>query len=158
MVTLARRCPILTGAVSMPNATGLRRVALVELIEQGATFRQAAACLNVAPATAHRWWRRFRGAQPTELTSGAWALDRSSRPYRSPGRTSAAEEQRICEARRRTNLGPGRLAGDGRVRGRCDLEAVFRQPLCRDSNVPRKNARSFRGPHDPFLSLRYSSR
>src|SRR5882724_2158228 len=88
-----------------------RRVALVELIAAGSTFRQAAACLNVAPATAHRWWRRFEIALPTELSSGSWALDRSSRPHQSPARTSDAEEQRICEARRRTNLGPGRLAG-----------------------------------------------
>jgi transposase InsO family protein len=43
--------------------------------------------------------------------SGRWAFDRSSRPHRSPRRTPAAQEERICEARRRTNLGPGRLAG-----------------------------------------------
>src|SRR5919199_1468914 len=42
---------------------------------------------------------------------GALGIDRSSRPQRSPRRTPAAEEQRICEARRRTNLGGGRLAG-----------------------------------------------
>jgi transposase InsO family protein len=87
------------------------RIALVELIEQGQTFRQAAACLNVSPATAHRWWRRFSLASPTELSRRSWAQDRSSRPHRSPRRTSAEEERRICEARRRTNLGPGRLAG-----------------------------------------------
>jgi len=87
------------------------RVALVDLIEQGATFRQAAACLNVSPATAHHWWQRWRRALPAELSSGSWALDRSSRPHRSPARTPATEERRICEARRRTNLGPGRLAG-----------------------------------------------
>jgi transposase InsO family protein len=87
------------------------RVALVELVSRGASFRQAAACLNVAPATAHRWWWRWREASPAERGSGRWAFDRSSRPHRSPRRTPAAEEQRICEARRRTNLGPGRLAG-----------------------------------------------
>ena len=32
---------------------GRRR--LVELIEQGSSLRAAAAALNVAPATAHRW-------------------------------------------------------------------------------------------------------
>jgi hypothetical protein len=87
------------------------RVALVEPVDQGRTFRQAAACLNVAPATAHRWWWRWRAASPAERSSGRWALDRSSRLRRSPRRTAAAEEQRICQARRRTNLGPGRLAG-----------------------------------------------
>jgi len=34
------------------------RLALCEAIESGMTFRQAAACLNVSPATAHRWWHR----------------------------------------------------------------------------------------------------
>ena len=87
------------------------RVALVELIASGSTFRQAAACLNVAPATAHRWWRRWQHADEQDRLSGRWAFDRSSRPHRSPGRTAENEEQRICQARRRTNLGPGRLAG-----------------------------------------------
>ena len=87
------------------------RVALVELVNHGSTFRQAAACLNVAPATAHKWWRRWRQATDDERRSGRWALDRSSKPTSSPTRTPAGEEQRICDARRRTNLGPGRLAG-----------------------------------------------
>jgi transposase InsO family protein len=87
------------------------RAALVELVRSGSTFRQAAACLNVAPATAHRWWHRWLGAAESERSSGRWAFDRSSRPHRSPARTSAEEEARICQARRRTNLGPGRLAG-----------------------------------------------
>ena len=87
------------------------RMALVELLDGGATFRQAAACLNVAPATAHKWWRRRASASPTELCQGSWALDRSSPPHRSPRRTSSEHEQRICAARRRTHLGPGRLAG-----------------------------------------------
>jgi len=87
------------------------RVALVELIEQGQTFRQAAACLNVSPATAHRWWRRFSSALPAELACGSWALDRSSRPLCSPNQTPPDQERRICQARQRTNLGPGRLAG-----------------------------------------------
>jgi predicted DNA-binding protein len=36
-------------------------LALVEAIESGMTLRAAAAALNVAPATAHRWWHRWRG-------------------------------------------------------------------------------------------------
>ena len=38
------------------------RLELVTLIEQGSTFRAAAAALSVAPATAHRWWHRWRAA------------------------------------------------------------------------------------------------
>ena len=36
------------------------RLELVTLIERGSTLRAAAAALNVAPATAHRWWHRWR--------------------------------------------------------------------------------------------------
>jgi transposase InsO family protein len=88
------------------------RVALVELIERGMSFRAAAAALNVSPATAHRWWHRRRAsvALGDEATS-PWFCDRSSRPHRQPRRLSAAEEAPILRARRETNLGPGRLAG-----------------------------------------------
>jgi transposase InsO family protein len=67
--------------------------------------------MSVAPATAHRWWWRWQQASDLERVSGAWSQDRSSRPRRSPRQTPEPVEQRICEARRRTNLGPGRLAG-----------------------------------------------
>ena len=42
------------------------RLALCQLVESGMTFRQAAACLNVSPATAHRWWRRYAVASLAE--------------------------------------------------------------------------------------------
>lgn len=88
------------------------RVALVGLIDQGMTFRAAAAALGVSPATAHRWWHRWRdsGAMADRATS-TWFCDRSSRPHRQPRRLSVAEEESILRARRETNLGPGRLAG-----------------------------------------------
>jgi len=87
------------------------RAQLVSVIKTGATFRAAAAAMSVAPATAHRWWWRWQQASVNDRESGRWAWDRSSRPARSPARTSPEDEQRICQARQRTNLGPGRLAG-----------------------------------------------
>jgi transposase InsO family protein len=87
------------------------RLALVEAIESGMTLRAAAAALNVAPATAHRWWHRWRSAGEEERRLGHWLEDRSSRPHRQPRRLSPAEEEPILQARRQTNLGPGRLAG-----------------------------------------------
>jgi transposase len=57
------------------------RLALVEAIESGMTLRAAAAALNVAPATAHRWWHRWRGASEAERRLGRWREDRSSRPH-----------------------------------------------------------------------------
>jgi transposase-like protein len=60
------------------------RLALVEAIESGMTLRAAAAALNVAPATAHRWWHRFRVAGEEERRLGSWLVDRSSRPHCQP--------------------------------------------------------------------------
>jgi transposase InsO family protein len=75
------------------------------------TQKAAAAAFCVAPATAHRWWHRWIAAGEQERRSGRWLWDRSSRPHRQPRRLTAAEEEPILEARRQTNLGPGRLAG-----------------------------------------------
>ncbi len=87
------------------------RLALVELIEAGWSLRRAAARLNVSPATAHRWWHRYRRAAEIGEGSRSWMLDRSSRPHRQPRKMTAIEEAVILEARERTGLGPGRLAG-----------------------------------------------
>src|ERR1700742_1605370 len=87
------------------------RLALVKAIESGMTLRAAAAALNVAPATAHRWWHRWRSAGGEEGRLGRWLQDRSSRPHRQPRRLTPAEEEPILRARRETGLGPGRLAG-----------------------------------------------
>ena len=83
------------------------RCALVCAIEGGVSLRAAAADFSVSPATAHRWWHRW-------LDGGrclSALVDRSSRPHHQPRRLSLEEEQRILDARRQTNLGPGRLAG-----------------------------------------------
>jgi transposase len=87
------------------------RLALVQAIESGMTLRAAAAALNVAPATAHRWWHRWLAAEDRQRRSGSWLLDRPSTPHRQPRRLSPAEEAPILRARRETGLGPGRLAG-----------------------------------------------
>jgi transposase InsO family protein len=87
------------------------RLALVEKVLEGESLRSVAAQRAVSVATVHRWWHRWLEASEQARRSGSWAADRSSRPRRSPRRLDAAEEQRICEARRRTNVGPGRLAG-----------------------------------------------
>ena len=84
---------------------------LVRLIREGASERQAAAWLSVAPATAHRWSVREREATAAERASGRWALDRSSRPRRSPGPVDATTEAHVCEVRRHTGWGPRLIAG-----------------------------------------------
>ena len=106
---------------------------LVLAIEAGASLRVAAAAFGVSPTTAHRWCHRWR--------EGNGLADRSSRPHRQPRRLSAAEEAPIIEARRQTNLGPGRLAGIvGRARSTI-WKVLRRHGL---SRRPRGQRESFR--------------
>jgi transposase InsO family protein len=103
------------------------RIELVRLMrEDGLSEREAAASLSVAPSTAHHWSVRERGASPQERVSGAWALDRSSRPHRSPRRTAADVERRVCQARARTGWGPRLLAAETGV-AHCTVHAILRR-------------------------------
>ena len=88
------------------------RVELVGLIvEDGVSERAAAAARSVAPATARRWQCRWWSAGEEDRVCGRWALGRSSRPRRSPARTAADLELRVCQERRRTGWGPRLIAG-----------------------------------------------
>ena len=119
------------------------RLALVRAIESGMTLRAAAAALNVAPATAHRWWHRYRVASDVDRQGDAWLRDRSSCPHRQPRRLTAGEEEPILRARRETNLGPGRLAGIVR-RARSTIWKVLRRHgLSRLRSEPRAPSRRY---------------
>ena len=82
------------------------------VVEDGETFAQAAAWANVSKSTVHGWVVRWRAASPADRASLACLHDRSSRPKTSPRQVPAAEEQRICELRRRTGWSPRRLADE----------------------------------------------
>jgi transposase InsO family protein len=84
---------------------------LVHLVQEGASLRAAARRLGVAPATAHRWWHRDEEASEAERRAGTYLRGRPPQPRSCPWQLGTAEEARILEARRRTNLGPARLAG-----------------------------------------------
>ena len=87
------------------------RYALVSAIEVGLSIREAARRHGVSPATACTWWRRWRNASPLERATRSCLFDRSSRPRSCPRLLSAAEQERICEARRKTGWGPRLIAG-----------------------------------------------
>ena len=89
---------------------GARR-RIVEQVKAGMTQKRAAARFCVSPATVNRWVRREREATAAQRALGAWALDRSSRPQRSPSMLSDAEHDRICEVREHTGWGPRLIAG-----------------------------------------------
>jgi transposase InsO family protein len=87
------------------------RLELVRLVEQGCSLRAAAAALGVAPATAHRWWHRWRAASDAERASRACLATRPPRPRSCPWALPEEAERRILAARERTGYGPARLAG-----------------------------------------------
>jgi transposase InsO family protein len=119
------------------------RLALVCLIGEGASLRSAAKASGVSVATAHRWSRRWSSASAEARASGAWAADRSSRPRRCPRQLEPAEQERICRARQRTNLGPGRLAGLlGRARSTI-YKVLARHGLSRRARAPRQSFKRY---------------
>ena len=86
------------------------RLELVRLIERGASLRAAAAALNVSPATAHRWWHRWRLASEEQRLSRACLSTRRPVPGSCPWALTVEQERAILEAREKTNWGPMRLA------------------------------------------------
>ena len=119
------------------------RLALVRLIEGGCSLRAAASQSGVSVATAHRWWHRWARADAIARVSGRWAADRSSRPRRSPWLLEESEQRRICLARQRTNLGPGRLAGLlGRARSTI-YKVLARHGLARRRRAPRQTFKRY---------------
>src|SRR5258707_3161179 len=71
-----------------------RREDLVEYVARGVTLKLAAADFSVTPKTAAKWVHRFRGQGKPGL------LDRSSRPLRSPRRTSSSLTEEVIALRR----------------------------------------------------------
>jgi transposase InsO family protein len=122
------------------------RLALAQAVMDGMTLKQAAACFNVSPATAHRWWHRRRAASVEELRSGAWLFDRSSRPHRSPGLLDAGAQERICEARRHTGWGPRLVAGVTGHPHSTVWKVLHRHGLSRRPRQPREEARRYEWP------------
>ena len=100
--------------------------------------------LVVSPATAHRWKRRWLEASAQRARSGAWARDRSSRPHRSPPRTPAQVEARVCAARERTGWGPRLIAGETGV-AHSTVHAILRRHGCsRAPRAPRERVSALR--------------
>jgi transposase InsO family protein len=100
----------------------------------------------VSRATAHRWKRRWLEAGAEERCSGAWASDRSSRPRRSPRRTAAEVEARVCAARERTGWGPRLIAGETGVAHSTVHAILSRHGCSRRPRVPREQFRRYEWP------------
>ncbi len=80
-----------------------RQLLVTRVLVEGWTVSSAARAQGISRATGHKWVRRFRAEGVAGLA------DRTSRPHRSPRRTSAAEVARIVAARSELRWGPDRL-------------------------------------------------
>jgi transposase InsO family protein len=116
------------------------RLRLVGLIEGGCSIRAAAAASAVSPATAHRWWHRWRQATPAERASRACLRARAPVPRSCPWRLDAASERRILDARERTNYGPARLAGLVGYRRSTVYKVLARHGRSRRRRTPRERS------------------
>ena len=88
---------------SKAKLTSFGRRLLISRIQSGWPLRRAAVALGISPARASVLYRRFK------LEGEAAFSIRSSRPRRSPRRTSVRIEARIERERRRRRWGPLRL-------------------------------------------------
>ncbi|MFE9143783.1 IS481 family transposase [Streptomyces tubercidicus] len=76
---------------------------LVDRVRSGRPVAHVAAEMGISRTTAHKWVRRF-------VAEGDAGLhDRASCPHRTPHRTSAADEARVCHLRTSRKLGPARI-------------------------------------------------
>ncbi|HZU04378.1 MAG TPA: IS481 family transposase [Chloroflexota bacterium] len=116
------------------------RLELVRLVESGATFRAAAAAMNVAPATAHRWWHRWEQASEQERASRTCLRARPPVPRTCPWRLEEAVERRILDARARTNLGPARLAGLVGYRRSTIWKVLYRHGCSQRRRTPQERS------------------
>lgn len=97
------------------------------LIERVITDRRPVAHvareLGISRQCAHRWVRRFRDE------GAAGLIDRSSRPRRTPTRTSPAREQAVLEARARLRFGHARLSATTGVPARTISRIMTRHQI-----------------------------
>jgi transposase InsO family protein len=80
-----------------------RTLLVTRVVVEGWTVSTATRAQGVSRATGYKWVRRFRAEGVAGLA------DRSSRPHRSPRRTSDGEVARILAARQELRWGPDRL-------------------------------------------------
>jgi len=122
------------------------RCALVGAIEGGLSIRAAAGRFNVSPATAHRWWRRWREADEESRRTLACLFDRSSRPHRSPRELAAELQERICACRRETGWGPRLVAAATGFAHSTVWKVLKRAGLSRPPRAAREPANSYEWP------------
>jgi transposase InsO family protein len=122
------------------------RFALVQAVEEGLSLKAAAAAFSVSPATAHRWWHRWREGGEDGRRTLCCLLDRSSRPHRSPRRLAPELEQAICACRRQTGWGPRLVAGATGVAHSTVWKVLRRAGISRPPRAAKEPANRYEWP------------
>jgi len=122
------------------------RYALVCAVEGGMTLKEAAASFSVSPATAHRWWHRWRDASEEARRTLSCLFDRSSRPLRSPRQLAPELAEAICACRRQTGWGPRLVAGATGFAHSTVWKVLKRAGLSRPPRALREPANSYEWP------------
>ena len=122
------------------------RFALVQAREAGLSVREVARRFSVSPATVCRWSCRWRAASEEERCTLSCLFDRSSRPRRMPRLLPAAEQRRICTARRRTGWGPRLLTLSTGHAHSTISKVLKRHGLSRPERPPREPVRRYEWP------------
>jgi transposase InsO family protein len=122
------------------------RCALVAAIEGGLSIRAAATRFNVSPATAHRWWRRWREADEESRGTLACLVDRSSRPHRCPRELASELQERICSCRRETGWGPRLVAAATGFAHSTVWKVLRRAGISRPPRPAKEPANSYEWP------------
>jgi len=133
--------------VSHANAalTPRARLRLAQLVvDRGWTRSAAAAMFMVSPRTAAKWADRYRAEGPAGMA------DRSSRPHRSPAKTSEQTKRQIVALRWRKRLGPVQIAGQLGVPASTVHAVLVRCRINRLSHIDRVTGepiRRYEHPH-----------
>ncbi|MCQ3811787.1 MAG: IS481 family transposase [Acidimicrobiia bacterium] len=118
--------------------TPMGRLLIVQRVEAGMAQAHVAAQMGLSRATVAKWWRRW-------VEHGeAGLVDRSSRPHRSPRRTDAAVEAKVCRLRRQKRWGPARIAARLGVPASTVHRILVRNGLNRLSWLDRPTGRVIR--------------
>ena len=114
------------------------RLLMVQRIEAGMPQAHVARQMGLSRGTVAKWWRRWCEEGDAGL------VDRSSRPHRSPRRTAARVEERICRLRRSTRRGPVYLSARTGVPAATVWRILQRNGLNRLSWIDRPTGRVIR--------------
>ena len=100
-----------------------RRLLVARVIEDHRPVAHVAKELGVSRQCAHRWVRRFRAEGAAGLS------DRSSRPHRTPTKTTPQREAAVLAARARLRYGPARLSVETGVPARTISRILVRHQV-----------------------------